>query len=365
MTTDRYQAGVLDSSPIRKKVVAAVSAFAFIFALLFQYRILSLLKTLGADITPLGGKFPIILDYVGSPLWMRPFFYTLEYFNAVWFNTLLGLLVAGAVAAFLPEFASRYLRGNQFSQHVLGAVLGIPNMLCSCCAACALPGLRKAGAGLGSTLSFFVSAPALNIVSIILAFKLLPWPLALARLLTGVIAAIGLTYVVTKLYPDTESTQFDSQQTGSAFQNPAVETSAIHLLQSWIGHTGQAALAALPILALGIFIIGILKTVLPFDVIAGQLGNDFVSVFLAALIGTVLMVPTFAEVLWVKELLQYGAAIGPVMALLVTLPAVSFPSLWVLGRVYGSYRAALSLGLLILLLGFVAGILGATTQYFP
>ena len=48
---------------------------------------------------------------------------------------------------------------------------------------------------------------------------------------------------------------------------------------------------------------------------------------------------------------------GPASALLVTLPAVSFPSLWVLGRPFGSYRLAVSLGVSILLLGFAGGML--------
>lgn len=356
MRTDNLPAGEINLQS-RNRFVAASVAFTLIFVLLFQYRIASFFNKLGANITPLGSKFPVAFDYTTTSAWFHPFFFTLEYLNDVWFNTLLGLLIAGAVAAFLPNFAQRYLRGNSFGRHLAGVAFGLPNMLCSCCAACALPGLRKAGAGLGPIVSFFITAPALNIVTIILAFELLPWPLAVARLLLGVGAAIGIPYAVTRLCPEVTEAHFEPHQQGSSHRTQAAESSVTSLFYSWMQHTWHAATFVLPMLVLGIFFIGIIKTVTPFSVIAQYGSSGWMPTFLASVVGTILMVPTFTEVLWVKELTQHGLGMGPAAALLITLPAASLPSLWVLGRVCRSYRVALLLGFFIFLLGFVAGII--------
>lgn len=332
-----------------KKLWLTLSVFTMLFTLLFQYRILSLLKKLGANLTPIGTKFPITLDFNAAPGWLLPIYHTLDYLNIVWFTTLLGLFIAGAMVTLIPGLIQTCLKGKGLTQHFTGMVFGLPNMLCTCCAAGTVTGLRRGGAGLGASLAFFVTAPALNIVVLILAFDLLPLKLAFARLIMGLIAAFGVTYVVAKLVPE---------KSGLA---PGMETvsqrdeSLLEIIRSWMRNTWNISKIVVPVLVLGILMIGIFKTVLPFEVIAKHLGNSLLATFLASAAGTILMVPTFTEVLWVAEFTQKGMGIGPAVALLVTLPAVSLPSLLVLGKVLKSYKVAVYLGISILILGMLGG----------
>lgn len=333
----------------RKSAWIALPAFAALFALLFQYRALSLLKRMGFGVAPIGTRLPLELDFQAAPPWLLPFYYTLDYINLIWFTTVLGILIAGALVSLAPRLVRGRLGGNGWKQHLAGALFGVPNMLCTCCAVSAVAGLRKAGAGIMSALAFFVAAPALNIVVILLAFQLLPLKLAVARTVLGLVAAVGVTYLVARLNPRTWS------EAVHAVRNPEREGSITGMVGAWARDTWEITRSVVPVLLVGFLIIGTFRAVMPFDAVARGLGDGIWPTLLASAVGTVLMVPTFTEVLWVQEFSRQGLATGPAVALLITLPAVSLPSLWVLGKVLRSYRLAVSLGAAILLLGLVGG----------
>ncbi len=330
-------------------IILAVLVFTLLFALLFQYRILSLAKRLGASVNPIGTKLPITFDIAHASVWLAPIYQTVDYLNTVWFTTVLGLFIAGATAAFLTPYLSR-LRGDGLKPQLLGAALGLPNMFCTCCAAGTVAGLRQAKAGAGPALAFFVASPALNMVVLILAFEMLPLKLAVARVVLGLVAAVLVTGLVARLAPDKATPAV----AGPA--NFAVTPPPVRFPLTWLRCTWDITKHILPLLILGLFIVSILKTLLPFEVIAKQFGPGLGSTLLAASIGTVLMVPTFTEVVWAKEFIGQGMAVAPAVALLITLPAVSFPSLWVLGKVFRSYKMAVYLGLSIILLGVLGGL---------
>jgi uncharacterized membrane protein YraQ (UPF0718 family) len=64
-------------------------------------------------------------------------------------------------------------------------------------------------------------------------------------------------------------------------------------------------------------------------------GGGLVVVLLAALVGTVLVIPTAGEIPIVQGLALAGLSLGGVGALLVTLPAVSLPGAIMVGRAFG------------------------------
>ncbi len=70
---------------------------------------------------------------------------------------------------------------NGFTGTVFGALYGLHQPFCSCCAAVMSPSYARRGASINFLLSFVVAAPMLNLLTIILAFNLLPLPVALLR----------------------------------------------------------------------------------------------------------------------------------------------------------------------------------------
>lgn len=80
------------------------------------------------------------------------------------------------------------------------------------------------------------------------------------------------------------------------------------------------------------------------------------AVVLVAVVGTLLVVPTGGEIPVILALVAAGVGSGPVGALLITLPAISLPSMVMVARSL-SWRATLSIA------GVVAGggLVGAAT----
>ncbi|MDP2727735.1 MAG: permease, partial [Dehalococcoidia bacterium] len=76
-------------------------------------------------------------------------------------------------------------------------------------------------------------------------------------------------------------------------------------------------------------------------------------------LGTMVMIPTFTEILLVREFMGAGLSTGAAVAILISAPAVSLPSLIVVGSTLKDYKVPLLLGILIFLLGVVGGLLFA------
>lgn len=88
--------------------------------------------------------------------------------------------------------------------------------------------------------------------------------------------------------------------------------------------------------------------------IGATLGSGVMVVLLAAVVGTLLVIPTAAEIPILQGLALAGVAAGPIGALLVTLPAVSLPGIAMVGRALGWRTTALTTAMVV-----VGGVLGA------
>ena len=87
-------------------------------------------------------------------------------------------------------------------------------------------------------------------------------------------------------------------------------------------------------------------------------GSGILAILLFALVGTLFVIPTAAEIPIIQSFTALGLGAGPAAALLITLPAVSLPSLLMVSRSFP--RKVLGfLFASVVILGIVAGIVGA------
>ncbi|MGQ9471696.1 MAG: permease [Candidatus Aminicenantales bacterium] len=86
----------------------------------------------------------------------------------------------------------------------------------------------------------------------------------------------------------------------------------------------------------------------------GWEGRGFCLLFLATLIGAVSSFATMTEAPFVDTLLKLGMGKGPALALLLTGPGMSLPSMLAISRVFGLRKAAAYI-LTIIVLGTAAG----------
>ena len=104
---------------------------------------------------------------------------------------LFGLLFAGVIRAWLPEKAVARWLGDGKAGVVRAALIGTPLPLCSCGVVPAAMGLRRAGASKPATVSFLVATPENGADSIALSYALLGPVMAIARVVSALVCAIG------------------------------------------------------------------------------------------------------------------------------------------------------------------------------
>ena len=76
-----------------------------------------------------------------------------------------------------------------------------------------------------------------------------------------------------------------------------------------------------------------------------------------AIVGTLFVIPTAAEIPIVQTMMALGMGTAPAVALLMTLPSVSLPSLLMLRKDFEA-RVLVSVALMTMLVGIVSGLIG-------
>ncbi|HEY2224810.1 permease [Actinomycetospora sp.] len=249
------------------------------------------------------------------------------YFLAIWPALVAALLLAAAVQTVLPrDWVARLLGGGRGA--VAGGALAVPGMMCTCCAAPIAVGMRRRAADVRAALAFWLASPALNPVVLAFCAFVLPWPWTLLRLAGG-FAVVALSAVVAR-----RSTAGPVDLGSVPDEDP---TDARPLAVRFLAALGGLAVRLLPEYLLLVVALGALRGVLfPFGAgLAGVHGIVVVGiVVLLAVTGMLLPIPTGAEVAVVAALLAAGVAPALAAALLVTLPAVSLPSLLMVRRAF-------------------------------
>ncbi len=84
------------------------------------------------------------------------------------------MFIAGAITVFLNQRAViRYLgpKANKAAAYGVASVSGAILAVCSCTVLPLFKGIYKKGAGLGPAVSFLYSGPAINVLAIVLSYK--------------------------------------------------------------------------------------------------------------------------------------------------------------------------------------------------
>ena len=119
----------------------------------------------------------------------------------------------------------------------------------------------------------------------------------------------------------------------------------------WLKKTWGLFVLIFPKVLFGIFLSGILTTVFPlskFLALGSFEQNSFQGNFLASILGSLMYFGTIVGVNIVATLTHCGMHHGPALALLLSAPAVSLPSILALFPIIGKKWATVFLGLVII-----------------
>lgn len=282
--------------------------------------------------------------------WNAAIGYATDYFNAVWKAVILGLLLGSLVQVLIPSnWIRRTLGQKGFNSTALAGAASLPGMMCSCCAAPVAVGLRAQQASVGAALAFFLGNPVLNPATIIFMGFVLSWKLALFRVIIGIILVFGIAIMADRMVKN--------QSIDSSFLNSKVSCGLEqgNLLARWLRALWQLIIDTIPAYLLVVLLLGALRSWL-FPVIDPGLSNSILVMIGFAVAGTLFVIPTAAEIPIIQTLMAHGLGIGPSAVLLMTLPAISLPSLLIARRAFPARILVFVTGAVIVV-GVISGLL--------
>ena len=320
--------------------------------------------------------------------------------------------IAGAIAAFVKKDAIlKYFspETKKTTSYGIASISGTVLAVCSCTILPMFAGILKKGSGLGPAITFLYAGPAINILAIVYTAKVLGFDLGVARAVAAITLSILIGLAMMKLFPqqDEETTRtFGAARKAAiacADDKPKwvvvtffifliaillVGTSALDVLwrllivyflslavafllifyftreevTDWGYEIWDLTKKIFPVLVIGTFALGVLAFFLPPESFRPFFGDSsLLANFLAAVLGAILYMPTLLEVPIIGTTLGYlsgSMAKGPALALLLTGPSISLPSLLVLYRIIGGRKTLAYAGLVVVfstIAGFIFG----------
>lgn len=269
------------------------------------------------------------------------------------------VFVVGVVRSFFtPERTRRFLAGKRESVgNVFAALLGVVTPFCSCSAVPMFIGFVTAGVPLGVTFSFLVSAPMVNEVALALLFGLFGWKVAALYAGTGLLVALISGWVIGRLklekwvepwvYAIPDGPAGGEESTPNWSERIEAGKSAA---QEIVGKVWPYVMAGI---AVGAGIHGWV----PENFMASLMGKQaWWSVPLAVLIGIPMYSNAAGIIPVVQALLGKGAALGTVLAFMMSVIGLSLPEMVILRKVLSIRLIAVFAGVVglgILIVGYV------------
>ena len=271
------------------------------------------------------------------------------------------VFLMGIVHTFISAERTRALLSGRRTGvgNVMAACLGIVTPFCSCSAVPLFIGFLQAGVPLGVTFSFLISAPMINEVALALLFGMFGWKVALLYSGMGLAVAIISGVVIGKLQMERyleEWVQKLQERTISA----EVEDEAMMVplrIQEGIRHVREIVGKVWLYIVIGVGLGAGIHGYVPENFMASLMGKSvWWSVPVAVLIGVPMYSNAAGILPVVQALLGKGAALGTVMAFMMSVIALSAPEMIILRKVLKPQLIAVFAGVVavgIMLVGFV------------
>lgn len=251
---------------------------------------------------------------------------------------LLALVVFGVGVVrsfFTPERTRRLLAGRRESAgNVLAALLGVVTPFCSCSAVPLFIGFVTAGVPLGVTFSFLIAAPMVNEIAVVLLYGLLGWKVAALYMGAGLAVAVAAGWTIGRLGLEGQMEEWVRLIRSNPGDAPGQDL-------DWRGRLRFGRDAVRDIVGrvwkwvvLGIAVGAAIHGYVPEGAMAAIMGKGaWWSVPAAVAIGVPMYSNAAGVVPVVQALLGKGAALGTVLAFMMSVIALSLPEMLILRKV--------------------------------
>lgn len=256
------------------------------------------------------------------------------------------------------DWTRKVLAGKRESAgNVLAALLGVVTPFCSCSAVPLFMGFMTAGVPLGVTFSFLISAPMVNEIALVLLYGLLGWEVAALYFVTGIAVAVVSGWVMGRM-------KLENHVEGWVRELRAGEANMADQSMTWKQRIAYAVDSVKEIVGrvwkfvvIGIAAGAAIHGYVPEGYLASIMGDSsWWSVPFSVLIGIPMYTNAAGIIPVVEALLGKGAALGTVLAFMMSVIALSFPEMVILRKVLKPRLIAVFIGVVgsgILLVGYL------------
>ena len=236
---------------------------------------------------------------------------------------------------FTPERTRVILAGkSEGVGNIMAASLGIVTPFCSCSAVPLFIGFVQAGVPLGITFSFLISAPMVNEVALTLLFSMFGWKVAGLYLTLGLSVAIISGWIIGRLKLENYLEDWVRNMPKTVASVGDDELTLSDRIESGKASTKEIVLKVWPYIIVGIAVGAGIHGYVPEDFMASLMGKEaWWSVPVAVLIGIPMYTNAAGIIPIVEALLAKGAALGTVLAFMMSVIALSLPEMIILRKV--------------------------------
>jgi uncharacterized membrane protein YraQ (UPF0718 family) len=259
---------------------------------------------------------------------------------------------------FTPERTRTILAGKrEILGDVMAALLGVVTPFCSCSAVPLFIGFVEAGIPIGVTFAFLISAPMVNEIALVLLFGLFGWHIALIYLSMGLLIAMVTGWIIGRL-------NMERQVEDWVYEIRMGQTPALLQQLNWMSRIDYGLHQVRNIVGqvwiyiiLGIGVGAAIHGYVPEGFLAALLGRQaWWSVPVAVILGVPLYSNAAGIIPVVQALLEKGAALGTVLAFMMSIIGLSFPEIVILRKVLKPKLIAVFIGVVsggIIIVGFI------------
>lgn len=250
------------------------------------------------------------------------------------------------IQSFFPPERTRKILGNfnGITANILAALLGTITPFCSCSSIPLFIGFTSAGLPIGTTFSFLISSPLVDLASVILLAGIFNWKIAIAYVIVGlVLAVIGGTIIgKLKLESQVESFVF-SNNMEMAEEEVMTRKERIEFAKDQVLDIIKKVWIYILI---GVGIGAAIHNYIPEEYITAVLGADkWWSVLVATVVGIPMYADIFGTLPIAEALIAKGVGLGTALAFMMGVTALSLPSLGMLSKVVKPKLLAIFFGI--------------------
>ena len=246
---------------------------------------------------------------------------------------------------FPPEKTKKILtRFKGITGATISALLGTVTPFCSCSSIPIFIGFTKAGLPLGITFSFLISSPMVDLASLLLLSSFFGMKISILYVVLGLIIAIVGGTIISKLNMESEIKVYTEET--SELYDESENFNQKQRLDYALNDTKIIVKSVYKYVLVGVGIGSLIHNCVPQDVILTILGsNNPFSVIIASVVGIPMYADIFGTIPIAEALFMAGVPIGTVLAFMMSVTALSLPSIIMLAKVVKPKLLAVFVGI--------------------